>query len=186
MGRSRLPGRLAKGRRAGKHEKIFLEDYLARYDLEDDIERTLGLWSSPEPSFNAFLKGEPGEVEALAQDWGRAYDQEAMALLIPNPNGEGGKLAWDFGRKLSDEELDGLLSGIIQVNQEMRLAGMDMQVGLTVRKNGNVEYWYSDSQSMDVGEFAIKRAIGLSGLQLKQAANTGGFDMKLLFKGLDY
>lgn len=175
-----------------KYEQIFLDDYLARFKLEDDIERTLGLWGSPEPSFNAYLEGSQEQMVELAKAWGKAYEQDAMVMLLPEAGAEGGKLIWDFGRQLNNEELDALLQGVISVNRELtpelaKQAGFeDFMVGLTVKGRSEVEYWGSGPEMFRLGGLLINEAIRRSGLSLPAVLEKQGYAFRLLFKGSDY
>jgi hypothetical protein len=140
-----------------KHERIFRK-YLKDLGLEDEVEWTLGFWGGPEPSFNAWVKGAREKVVELAKRWGRDFDQEAVALLFPNPNGEGGKLKWDFGRELSDEEWDSFLNVLHAFNVKLG-PKYDDYFGVTIRGSRTIEYWYKDEVKWKQSENIIKMAI---------------------------
>lgn len=131
--------RMAEARRAGERlwpqaEKDVWEG-LKRFHLEDDVERTLGLWEdSVEPSFVLEARGSKEDVLAFARAWKEKYRQEAVAVLYPNPKATGGALVWEFERSLTDEEWDRLLAPF-----------KELGFGGTVRKGGRVfEFWFEN------------------------------------------
>ncbi|MCE5259910.1 MAG: hypothetical protein LLG44_12775, partial [Chloroflexi bacterium] len=151
-----------------------------------------GLWGSPEPSFNAYLKGSETQMVELAKAWGADYQQDAMVMLLPKEGAEGGKLIWDFGRTLSEGDLDALLKGVIEVNRDLSpalasQAGLeDFMVGLTVKDKRDVEYWASGPDTFQLGQILITEAIKKAGLSLPEVLKTPGYEFRLLFKGADY
>lgn len=175
-----------------KHERVFKDEYLPKHKVKDDVERTIGLWGAPEPSFNARVRGSRKNVLALAKDWGRDYNQDAMALLLPQSGGKGGALAWDFGKALNNEELDRLLGAVQAANQKLAeilplgspLAGFT--VGLTVKGDQRVEFWVSNDEERDLGQNLLEDAIAAAGLGPPAHTWSGGYEFKLLFRGTDY
>lgn len=164
------------------HERILRSDYLPRFNLIDDVEHTLGLWGSPEPSFNAHVKGKVKNVLAFARTWGKDYNQEAMAILLPTQGGQGGKLSWDFGRQLSMAEMDELLGGLKQVNDElfkMTDAPLGM-IGLTVKDYQRVEFWVHDDKERKFGLSLIQNAIQKAKLSVVNENWEGGYYYRLL------
>ena len=183
---ARLAGEADDGWR--KYEQVFRDEYLPKYELYDDIERTLGLWSGPEPSFNAYLRGQEEQMMELARAWGRDYQQDAVALLLPKEGAEGGKLIWDFGRTLSDSELDALLKGVGEVNSTLghdlaSAAGIDdFPIGLTVKGSSCVEFWVADRAQGMVGSALIDRAISMAGFDVPEMRQQLGYEFRLVFK----
>jgi hypothetical protein len=119
------------------------------------VEHTLGLWGTPEPSFNAHVTGKVRDVLAFARSWGKDYNQQAMAMLLPTQKGPGGILNWDFGRRLTVGELERLLGGLMWVNE--KLMKLDKPVigfiGLTVKDQQMVEFWVKNDLHKIVGLF---------------------------------
>ena len=175
-----------------KHESTFKDEYLTRFELEDDLERTIGLWDTPEPSFNARVVGDLKRILAMAKAWGADYKQDAVAVLLPDMQGTGGRLVWDLGRKLRDEELDTLLAAVASVNENLagavaRQHGLDeFTVGLTVRQDRIVEFWVEDETGRMAGTELVGEAIAIAGLQVTESLWRGGYAFRLLFKGSDY
>jgi len=152
--------------------------------LKDGIERTFGFWGGPEPSFNAYLNGKRGNVIEMAKAWAKDFNQQGMALLFPNPKGTGGKLKWDFGRNLSDTEMDMFFKNLDDLNKELGEQFNDY-FGVTVKSSRNIEYWYSDEKQKDNAYIVILKAIE----KTKFPATYGeenGFDFILLELGKDY
>jgi len=131
--------RMAEARREGERLWPGAEDearaMLERFRLEDDVERTLGLWEdSVEPSFVLEARGSKEDVLAFARAWKEKYHQEAVAVLYPNPKATGGALVWEFERALTDEEWDRLL-----------VPFKELGFGGTVRRDGRVfEFWFEN------------------------------------------
>lgn len=175
-----------------KHERAFKEEYLPRFKVRDDVERTIGLWASPEPSFNARVRGEERNVLALAKAWGAEHNQDAVALLLPDAQGTGGRLVWDLGRKLSDSELDVLLGAVGAVNRELAaplaqsLGLGELTVGLTVRKDRLLEYWVADETTLRAGRKLLEDAIKMAGQSLPEVQWRGGYSFRMLWRGADY
>jgi hypothetical protein len=154
-----------------RHERIFKEEYLPRHKVKDDVEWTIGLWGGPEPSFNAAVKGKRKNVLALAADWGKNYNQDAMAILFPSARGQGARLRWELGKEASDEQLDALLGALAQVNKQMAsyLAEQfnlyeGFNVGVTVKGNREIEYWASNEDEAVVGKRLIDNALEMAEL----------------------
>jgi len=172
-----------------KHEAILRNDYLPRFDLTDDVEWTIGLWGSPEPSFNTVVQGLREKVIEMAKAWGKDFNQEAMVMLLPSPNGAGGYVSWRFGRVLTEKELDNLL-GAIRATNEQLAAGIaktigvheDFRVGLTVKDSRRVEFWASDFLEAKAARNILDAAIAKAGLDVPKARWNGGYDFLLLFR----
>jgi hypothetical protein len=174
------------------NERIFKAQFLSRHHVRDDVKRTLGLWGAPEPSFNAWLKGSQRNILALAKDWGKQYNQEAIALLVPDEKGMGGVLSWDFGRRLTVRELDRVLGGVQQVNQvlrQQREAGQETEiyeVGLTVLGRRRLEYWVDTGKARENGTALVEQALRVAGVPVPAVQWEGGYEFRLLFRGTDY
>lgn len=169
-------------------ERIFRTYYLPKYGVIDDLERTLGLWGTPEPSFNAWLGGRRENIIGLAKEWGQNYQQEAMAILLPTKTGQGGVLSWRFDRPLTNGELDRLLGGIVAVNKEleqMKDVPLGM-IGLTVRGRQQVEFWVSRENEQDFGRYMVEKAMIISKLEIPDIKWKGGYEFVLLWRGTDY
>jgi len=130
------------------------------------------------------LKGERNNVIEMAKDWGRTYNQQGMALLIPNPKGTGGKLVWNFGRELSDHEMDLFFTNLDQVNKDLGEQFNDY-FGVTTKGAKNIEYWYSSEQQKGNAQIVIQMALGKSNLAANYRSQNG-FDFILLSQGEDY
>jgi len=176
-----------------QHERVLQQDYLPRFKVEGEQERTMGLWSSAEPSFNSRLQGERENIIALAKEWGSTYHQDAMALLFPEAQGTGGKLQWRFVRPLTDTELDTLLNSVNQVNQTLAATlaeqqGLDtgFRVGLTVRYGQVIEYWWGDAVAGRVGRELLNTAISTAQLPRVYESQIGHYAFELLFRGVHY
>lgn len=167
-----------------KHERIFKDNYLERFKLKDDVERTIGFWGGPEPSFNAHVRGRRENVIEMAKAWGKDYHQQGMALLIPNPKGAGGKLIWNFGKELSDSEMDMFFKNLDDLNKELGEEFNDY-FGVTTRGSKSIEYWYKDKLQRNNAYYVIRKAIKQTKLPAKYDKKTG-FDFMLLLKGQDY
>ncbi len=123
---------------------------LSRFNLEDDMERTLGLWAdSVEPSLVLEARGARGDVLTFARAWKEKYRQEAVAVLYPTPGGSGGALVWEFERPLTDAEWDRLLGPF-----------KELGMGGTVRRDGRVfEYWFADQDDYMAIHAAFAKAL---------------------------
>ena len=170
-----------------KHEKIFKDKYLKRFDLEDEVERTIGLWDGPEPSFNAYVKGSRENIIAMAKQWGKDYNQEGMVVLLPSPGADGGKLIWDIDNAASDADLDILLGSLNEVkNKYKERTGKNFPLGVTV-KNGETsfEYWHGDEDSAKEANDLITSALNKTTLKTKFRPE-GGYEFIPLSLGEDY
>jgi hypothetical protein len=167
-----------------KHEGIFRQDFLKPFRLKDDVERTIGFWGGQEPSFNAHVRGKRNNVISMAKAWGERFDQDGMALLFPNPNGTGGKLIWDFGRELSDNEMDLFFRNLDDLNKELGEQFNDY-FGVTTKGGRSIEYWYSGETQRNNAFNVIREAIRKTGLPATYDKKSG-FDFVLLRKGKDY
>lgn len=167
-----------------KYEKIFRDKYLERFRLEDDVERTIGFWGGPEPSFNAHIRGAKTNVIEMAKAWGKDYNQQGVALLFPNPKGGGGKLLWDFGRKLSDTEWDIFFKNLDDINKEFGEQFNDY-FGATVKGMSNIEYWYGSKEQRKNAFVIFRMSIEKSKLPAS-FSRKHGFDFLLLEQGKDY
>jgi len=170
------------------HEGILRSDYLPEFDLKDDVEHTLGLWGGPEPSFNLHVTGSTENIVAFSRKWGGDYKQQGMAILLPTQAGKGGAISWDFGRELTNNELDHLLGGIIQVTRELKTMKEVpfTDIGVTVRRRQVIEFWVGNPEDRDFGSLMINKAIAISGLDIQEQKWEGGYYFKLLFLGDDY
>ncbi len=155
--------RMAEARRAGERlwpqaEKDVWEG-LKRFRLEDDVERTLGLWEdSVEPSFVLEARGSKEDVLAFARAWKEKYRQEAVAVLYPNPKATGGALVWEFERALTDEEWDRLLAPF-----------KELGFGGTVRQDGRVfEFWFQDEDAYIAAQAAMNKVLSQAGIQVSR------------------
>lgn len=171
----------------------FEGSYMSPYGLSGSVEKTLGLWGTPEPSLNAFLKGRRKDVVAMAKAWGKSYNQEAVALLLPNEKGTGGKLVWDFDKRLSDGQLDTIIGCLREVNQRIESGQLsegglpsDASLGLTVRESGRLELWIQDMDQKEIVQAVLGGALRESGLGEARSGWQGGSDFVLLFRGTDY
>lgn len=164
------------------HEELFRKQYLPRFKVRDDIEWTVGLWGTPEPSFNARLKGSYLNVIRMSKQWGKDFNQDGMALLIPSKGAKGGVLSWDFGRHLSLDEMDRLLGGLMKVNEGLKPGDAFEFIGLTVKDRSRVEFWIDNESKALVGRRLIDRAINLAGLDTKKWDWQGGYEFLLLGK----
>ena len=167
-----------------KYEQKFKSQYLKRFNLEDDVERTFGFWGGPEPSFNAYLKGKRENVIAMSKAWAKEHNQQGMALLFPNPEGSGGKLKWDFGKELSDDEMDSFFKNLDDLNKQHGEEFNDY-FGVTVKGSRNIEYWYKNDQQRNNANFLIEQAVRKTKLPAK-FGREHGFDFVLLEQGKDY
>lgn len=168
-------------------KKIFKDKYLKRFDLEDEVERTIGLWDGPEPSFNAYVRGSRENIVAMAKQWGKDYNQEGMVILLPNPGADGGKLVWDIDHAASDADLDVLLGSLNEVkNKYKERTGKNFPLGVTV-KNGETsfEYWYGDKDSMAEAKDLIISAVNKTALKTKFRPE-GGYEFIPLSLGENY
>lgn len=167
-----------------KHERNFQENYLDQFKVKDKVDRTIGFWGGPEPSFNAYLIGERKNVIEMAKEWGKNYNQQAIALLFPNSNGEGGKLIWDFGRDLTNGEMDTFFKSLDSMNKELN-EKFNEYFGVTVKRSQTIEYWFSsEAQRLNAYEVinnAFRRANFKPVFRRER-----GFDFVLLFQGSDY
>ena len=167
-----------------KHEIKFKNKYLKQFDLEDDIERTLGFWGGPEPSFNAHLVGKRENVEAMAKSWAKEHNQQGMALLFPNTGGTGGKLKWDFGKELSDSEMDSFFKNLDDLNKQHGEEFNDY-FGVTVKGSRNIEYWHKSESQGKNARYVIDLAMEKTKLPAKFSKERG-YDFVLLEQGKDY
>ncbi len=131
----RMADARAAGERLWPQAEEDVWEGLKRFHLEDDVERTLGLWAdSVEPSFVLEARGRREDVLSFARAWKEKYRQEAVAVLYPHPEGTGGALVWEFERSLTDEEWDRLLAPF-----------KELGFGGTVRQDGRVfEFWFEN------------------------------------------
>ena len=167
-----------------KHEHKFKNQYLKRFNLEDDVERTFGFWGGPEPSFNAHLKGKRENVIAMSKAWAKEHNQQGMALLFPNLEGAGGKLKWDFGKELSDDEMDSFFKNLDDLNKDFGDEYNDY-FGVTMKNSRNIEYWFKDDKQRSNAYTVINMAINKTKLPAGYDKEDG-FDFVLLRQGMDY
>ncbi|MGI6366884.1 MAG: hypothetical protein ACOX2L_00750 [Anaerolineae bacterium] len=128
----------------------------------------------------------------MARAWGRDHDQDAMALLLPNAEGTGGRLIWDLGRRLKDEELDTLLAAVGSVNRE--LAGQvaqehdleEITLGPTVRDDRLVGLWVPGMAERIAGGRLFSEAIRRAQMGGASERYESGCVFQLLFKDRDY
>jgi hypothetical protein len=168
-----------------KYEKVFTDEYLPRFNVTDDIHSAIGLWGGPEPSFNAWVKGDEQDIIALAKAWGRDFNQEAMALLIPDKNGEGGALTFAFNQKLTDTQLDAVIDSMREVNAELS-AQTGVTIGLSVRENKILEYWYATEEESNSAELMLRFAFERAGISALQPNKKAELRRILLFINTDY
>lgn len=170
-----------------KNEKILKEKYLPQFKLKDDVDQTVGFWGGPEPSFNARVSGTRDNVLAMAKAWGKDYNQQAMALLLPNPNGSGGRLVWDFGKILTDDEMNQLFRNITLMNEEYKKLhqGSENYFGITTKGNQIIEFWFDNDETSKDAKWVINQAIGLTNLPVYSNREVG-YEFKLLFADEDY
>jgi hypothetical protein len=154
---------------------------LEAHDVMDDAERTLGLWGGPEPSFNVLVTGARDDVFALAAEWGKTYNQEAVAVLTPNAKARGGVMSWDYGQPLNNAQMDVLLDGLNAVSHEF-----GEFVGLSVRDNQRVEYWFGDEAQRAKAQMLIDEAMRRASLPAVYQSPQLGFGYALLKRGEDY
>ena len=171
----------------------FEGNYMERFNLQGGVEKTIGLWETPEPSLNASVHGTRSDVIAMAKEWGKNYNQQAMALLLPNEKGPGGKLIWDLGNRIGDDGLDALIQEIRKANARItaefvRQNGLPggFTLGLTVKGNRRVEIWLGDEMQGKAASMLLSEAIAAAGTGTMPAQWLGGFDFRLLFAGADY
>lgn len=167
-----------------KHEQIFREQYLERFELEDDVDQTLGFWGGPEPSFNAHVTGTKANVIRMSGAWGNDFNQQAMALLLPNQGGTGGRLVWEFGRELTDQEMDSFFQILDGMSKELEESGSEY-VGVTVKDMKTIEHWFSDTAGKGDAFTLIRTAVEGMNIEAKFHGEIG-YDFILLFKGDDY
>ena len=167
-----------------KYEQKFKDKFLKQFNLEDDVERTFGFWGGPEPSFNAYLKGNREDVESMAKAWAKEHNQQGMALLFPNPEGTGGKLKWDFGKELSDDEMDSFFKNLDDLNKAHGEEFNDY-FGVTVKGSRNIEYWYKDKTQQRNASTVIEMALSRTKLPAR-FDREHGCDFVLLEQGKDY
>jgi hypothetical protein len=166
--------------------------YLPKFDLEDDVEYTIGLWETPEPSFNLRVRGSRENLVGMGKAWGRDYQQKDVVLMVPKVNGKGGILAWDFGRQLSHGEWDQVLGGLMKVNEELASLPDGEWVidflGASVRGKQTMEYWYKDQDVRESVKVLINKALKKSGLgiELPLPSYRDGFEFISLGMGKDY
>lgn len=167
------------------HEELFRKQYMPRFKVRDDIEWTVGLWGTPEPSFNARLKGSYLNVIRMSKQWGKDFNQDAMALLIPSKGGKGGVLSWDFGRHLSLDEMDRLLGGLMKVNEGLKPGDVFEFIGLTVKDRSRIEFWAKNDPEKFNGILLIEKAMKNAELTASRLPWQGGYEFVLLGKN-DY
>lgn len=170
-----------------KNKKILLDEYLPKYKLKDDVDETIGFWGGPEPSFNARVSGKTENLLKMVKAWGRDYHQQAMAVILPNPKGAGGRLIWDFGRELNDKEMDRLFNNLDLVNKEFAKLHPDTEdyFGITTKGSQIIEFWFSDENNLMKAKLIIDQALNITSLPI-QANIVKGYDFILLFSGSDY
>lgn len=180
------------GRTAWPAAEKVIEDKLTQYELVDDITRTIGLWDNPEPSFNVLVKGAEDNVKDFSKDWGKLYNQNAMVGLIPDVKGEAGALYYDFKKKLKNEELDLILQGIMNQNDELRkLSQIDSDyplqyIGLSVKNNRFMEFWFENAEQRVLAKNLFNTIIEESNLITPKENYSLGYRMFKLFSGEDY
>jgi len=88
-------------KRNGEMSKQKLLDSYKKYGVTDDVEKTLGLWDSTEPSLNSNAHGSKENIIKAACDYGNTHDQDGVAILFPNKAGLSSKHTWTFSKPLS-------------------------------------------------------------------------------------
>lgn len=162
--------------------EIELRNLMDEHGLAGEMERTLGLWNNPEPSFVIAAEGPSRNVFAFSRDWRDGYDQQAVAVLTPNKDAAGGILEWDFGGRLSDGDANKLLGELIKLN-EGEAKDANLFLGLTVRDNGKVEYWFGSAEQKKVAEQLIDKALEKSGLSPAKSAPQYGYGLSFVERG---
>ena len=173
-----------------KHAAVFFRK-LEEHGLRDHLLHTIGLWGGPEPSFNAFVRGNVDATFALAKDWGRTYKQDSVAVLIPDRRGTGGISRWTFDRDLTNDELDNLLGAMATINTRQKQIAIrggiePVEIGLTVKSNREVEYWYGDMKDRRAVSLLLEEAMTMSGLSPSQRWWGGGYRREFLMGNVDY
>ena len=167
-----------------KHEQIFRQKYLKTFNLKDDLTKTIGYWGGPEPSFNASVSGTRENFIAMAKQWGKDYNQQAMAVLLPDKRGAGGKVVINLGKKLSPQEWDVFFAKITDANKVL-VQNPDDYIGVTTKSGNLVEYWFGSREQRNRAHAVFSKA-------LKEVKKTSditvedGYLFKLLFAGDDY
>lgn len=165
------------------HEKDFRENYLKPFKLKDDVTQTIGYWGGPEPSFNASVSGKREDFLSMAKKWGKDYNQQAMAVLLPNKNGEGGKLTWLLDHQLTTTEWDNFFGAVDRANQELAKSGE--YFGVTTKSGNVIEFWFDNQHTRMYSLDILNRALQIAGI--KGDLNVSdGYEFLMLFKGSDY
>ena len=167
-----------------KHEKIFREKYLEPFKLKDDVEKTIGYWGGPEPSFNGLVNGSRENFIEMAKQWGRDFNQQAMAVLIPNKDGTSGKLIWEFNSKLTNGQMDIFFSTLDAVNHQFSNE-LISSLGITTFGSKKFEYWFSDEKQALIAYRLLTKAIEVLKTETT-FRKTRGYDFVLLFQKDDY
>jgi hypothetical protein len=167
-----------------KHEQIFRQKYLKTFNLKDDLTKTIGYWGGPEPSFNAAVSGTRENFIAMAKQWGKDYNQQAMAVLLPDKRGAGGKVVINLGKKLSPQEWDVFFAKITDANK-MLVQNPDDYIGVTTKSGNLVEYWFGSREQRNRAHAVFSKALK----EVKKKSDItveDGYLFKLLFAGDDY
>lgn len=167
-----------------KHEKIFRENYLEPFKLKDDVERTIGYWGGPEPSFNGLVKGSRENFIEMAKQWGRDFNQQAMAVLIPEKKASGGKIILEMPSQLSSEQWDQFFQQLTKAN-EILVNDKDDYIGVTTKVGKIIEYWFENSDQRDKADLIFRRTLQYTSINAKKHI-VSGYEFKLLFRGRDY
>lgn len=167
-----------------KHEQIFRQKYLKTFNLKDDVTKTIGYWGGPEPSFNASVSGTRENFLAMAKQWGKDYNQQAMAVLLPDKRGAGGKVVINLGKKLSPQEWDVFFAKITDANKVL-VQNPDDYIGVTTKSGNLVEYWFGSREQRNRAHAVFSKALK----EVKKKSDItveDGYLFKLLFAGDDY
>ncbi len=89
-----------------------LAEVLAIHGVENGIETTLGVWAGTEPSLNVTVRGSLVAIRGAMAEWGKRHNQDAVALIYPQPSAPGLRTVWRFDPPLESETGDTLLNRI--------------------------------------------------------------------------
>jgi len=152
-----------------KYRESFHETWLKPYNLIDDLFDTVGYWGGPEPSFNLRVFGSIEDVERFADAWGAQFNQQSMAILNPKPGAPGGKFAWQFGKKLTDVQMNEFFGSLDQLNDLSDVKEKGLFFGVTTFDSKRMEFWFADNNEREGASWFLSDIIKKIGVGFSKA-----------------
>jgi hypothetical protein len=120
----------------------------------------------------------------MAKQWGKDFNQEAMAVLIPDRKASGGRVVIKMPNELSSLQWDHFFSELTHANKAL-VINKDDFIGVTTKNGNSVEFWFDSQISSNRGLVVFRRALLSMNMDVKITIE-GGYYFGLLLRGRDY